>query len=130
MGISYLLASVGYTSAARQNTQNQESLPPYSIRPPAGYDVSAVYSAPLAKAFDMTFTPPEELLVTELGLPRIRRVIPEGEISTHAMLPHSFSAIAYNAEGELFVGGGEIMKVSPDGRLTTFCKRHQDGPGA
>jgi sugar lactone lactonase YvrE len=118
-----LSAPASFAFASRRNIASQdELLPPFSIRPPAGYDVEAVYQAPLAEAFDMTFTPSGDLLVTELGIPRIGKVTLQGEISTYALLPHSFSAIAYNAEGELFVGGGEVMKVSPDGKLTAFCK--------
>ena len=99
-----------------------ELAPAGCIRPPAGYDVSAIYPAPLAEAPDMTFNPSGDLLVIEMALPRIRRVTPDGEVSTYATLPHPFWAIAYNAEGELFVGGGDgIHKVLEDGTLTTFC---------
>jgi sugar lactone lactonase YvrE len=112
-----------FVSTSRQNTASQEELlPPYSIRPPVGYDVAAVFPAPLAESFDMTFMPSGDLLVVELGLPRISKVNLKGEVSTFALLPYSFSAIAYNAEGELFVGGGEVLKVAADGKLAHFCK--------
>jgi hypothetical protein len=97
--------------------------PPGLIRTVPGYEVSVVYSPPLAEPMDMIFSPSGDLFVIELALPRIRRVTLDGEVSTYTTLPGSYMAIAYDADGDLCVGGVGvgISKVSPDGILTTFA---------
>jgi len=94
-----------------------------SINLPAGYKLSALYIAPLAAPVDIEITPQGDLLVAENGLARIRKVAPSGEVSTYVTLPQSATALAYNAKGELFAGGGGgIYKISSDGKISIFCK--------
>jgi len=90
---------------------------------PDGYDLSAPYIAPLAAPGDIEITPQGDLLITENGLARIKKVTLSGEVSTYVNLPQDATALVYNGKGELFAGGGAgIFKISPDGKIFLFSQ--------
>jgi len=88
---------------------------------PPKYDVEAIYSAPLAFPDGIALTPSGDFLIVENYTGYIKKVTPDGKVSTIAILRIPATAVAYNSQGEPFVGGnGGIWKLSPEGKLTKF----------
>jgi len=66
------------------------------------------------------------LYVTDSGNFRIRKITPEGEVSTFAgdgaeAQFESLNGIAIDAEGNLYVADASIRKITPEGVVSTFA---------
>lgn len=111
----------GYVTREKPISVSPKLLPDVTLLP--GYELSSLYIAPLAAPGDIEMTPQGDLLITENGLARIRKVTLLGEVSTYINLPHDATALAYNTKGELFAGGGAgIYKISSDGKIFLFSQ--------
>ena len=86
-----------------------------------GYDVEVIYPAPLACPDGIALTPSGDFLIAENHTGCIKKVTPDGKVSTVTILPTPATAVAYNPQGEPFVGGnGGIWKLSPEGKPAKF----------
>ncbi len=99
---------------AGSGTRSTVGPPPQSVGD-GGPAITATLSIPSGLAFD----PAGNLLVSELGGSRVRRIAPDGTITTVANLPNPFG-LTPDAVGALYLASGDsrVRRVDPAGTIS------------
>jgi RHS repeat-associated protein len=87
--------------------------------------------AQLNSPTDLVVGPDDSIYVADYGNARIRRILPDGTITTHSAIPGV--RLAAGRDGTIYASGDDnssVLQISPNGRVSTLLRRRSPNEGS